>query len=56
LVMTPLVCVHDVAPDSNPGLATLFPGGGVVPPHVVPVTAMPEKAFWTPVHCALVAP
>jgi hypothetical protein len=57
LVITPVVCVQDVAPDSKPGLATLLPdGGGVVPPQVVPLTLMPENAFSTPVHCALVAP
>ena len=57
LVMTPVVCDHEVAPDSKPGLATRLPppAAGCVP-HVVPLTLMAAKAFATPAHCALVAP
>ena len=59
LVITPAVWVHEVAPDSKPGLASRLPpvGGGVVPPQVsVGVTATPFQAFSVAVHCVDVAP
>ena len=59
LVITPELDVHDVAPDSKPGLASrLLP---VPPPPVVPqvsvgVTLTPFQAATVAVHWAEVAP
>ena len=61
LLITPLLCVQQTAPDSKPGLASRLPlegggGGGVVVQQVVPATLMAEKAAATPAHWVLVAP
>ena len=56
-MITPDVWVHDVAPDSKPGLTILLPpGGGGVVPQVVPATLIALNALATPAHWLLVAP